>query len=163
MDEGGLYSEFFGVAVSRGPRYEVAVAAEVGQMPFLTANLEMWRFFEPILSARLAEIERRASIADRTRAALFELLPGGRRAMADVASMVGMSTRRLQRALEREDTSFRRVLNDTREQLARHYLTSTDMTGAEISFLLGYDDPNSFFRAFRRWVGQTPEEFRSGP
>ena len=44
--------------------------------------------------------------------------------------------------------------------VARHYLKSSNLTGAEISFLIGYDDPNSFFRAFHTWTGTTPEQTR---
>ena len=73
---------------------------------------------------------------------------------------LGTSTRTLQRRLNQEKKSFQGVLNETREDLARHYLKSSDMTGAEISFLLGFEDPNSFFRAFHTWTGETPEQAR---
>ena len=53
------------------------------------------------------------------------------------------------------------MLAGLREELAKHYLKSSPMTGAEISFLLGYEDPNSFFRAFRGWTGETPEAART--
>ena len=51
---------------------------------------------------------------------------------------------------------------DAREQLARHYLANTNLVAGEISFLLGYDKPGSFYRAFQRWTGMTPKEFRAG-
>jgi len=53
------------------------------------------------------------------------------------------------------------VLNEARERLARHYLESTDLNATEISFLLGFADPNSLFRAFHRWTGTTPEAWRA--
>ena len=56
--------------------------------------------------------------------------------------------------------TFQGVLNTTREELARHYLRTTSMSGAEISFLLGFADPTSFARAFREWTGTTPEQAR---
>jgi AraC-like DNA-binding protein len=65
-----------------------------------------------------------------------------------------------QRRLKVEGVSFRDVLNMTRERIARHYLRNSNMTGAEISFLLGFEDPNSFFRAFHGWTGTTPERAR---
>ncbi|WP_354338449.1 AraC family transcriptional regulator [Pseudomonas kilonensis] len=43
----------------------------------------------------------------------------------------------------------------THESLARHYLGETTLSGAEIAFLLGFEDPNSFYRAFQDWTGQT--------
>lgn len=155
------YEDFFGIQMRRGSTYSVTIAARDAKRPFLTANVQMWRFFEPILDQRLEEIERKATIAERVYAALFEMLPSGRRSVQEVSSTLGMSTRSLQRYLRQEGTNFQQVLNQTREQLARHYLEHSAMTGAEISFLLGYDDPNSFFRAFRTWTGQTPETLRA--
>ena len=51
--------------------------------------------------------------------------------------------------------------DETREALARYYLASSSLSAAEISFLLGYDDPNSFYRAFHGWTGKTPDGVRS--
>jgi AraC-like DNA-binding protein len=129
--------------------------------PFLTARGGMWSFFEPELRRRLGELDAGASVAERVRSALLELLPSGRAAVPAVASRLGISARTLQRRLQDDGTSFQRVLDTTREELARHYLGSTAMPGAEISFLLGFEDPNSFFRAFHDWTGVTPEQLRA--
>ncbi|MFC5262271.1 helix-turn-helix domain-containing protein [Kribbella qitaiheensis] len=56
-----------------------------------------------------------------------------------------------------ESTTFQLVLRETRKSLARHYLSTPQLTAAEISDLLGYDDTNSFYRAFHTWTGRTPE------
>lgn len=160
--------EYLGIEVTRGAAPMVEFASHDASRPFLTANEPMWKFFEPDLRRRLFELEREATAADRVRAALVELLPGGSASMASVASELGWSTRTLQRRLKGEATSFQTVLTETRESLARHYLRNAEMSGAEISFLLGYEDPNSFFRAFHTWTGETPEQARrsllaSGP
>ena len=81
--------------------------------------------------------------------------------MAAIASQLGVSTRTLQRRLQDEGQSFQGLLNQTREKLASHYLTHSSLSGAEISFLLGFEDPNSFFRAFHQWTGATPEAARA--
>ena len=78
-----------------------------------------------------------------------------------MSKTLGVSPRTLQRRLGAEDVKYQDILNQTREQLARHYLTSSSLSGGEISFLLGYDNPNSFFRAFQQWTGTTPETVRS--
>ncbi|NJP05416.1 MAG: helix-turn-helix domain-containing protein [Chloroflexaceae bacterium] len=52
------------------------------------------------------------------------------------------------------------IVNRTRESLARHYLKSSALSCTEIAFLLGFNDPHSFSRAFRSWTGQTPEKAR---
>lgn len=71
-----------------------------------------------------------------------------------------MSKRTLQRRLREEDTTFLEVLSSTRLQLANHYLANTPLSFVEISFLLGFGDPNSFYRAFHEWTGKTPQRVR---
>ena len=100
-------------------------------------------------------------MTDRVRAALLELLPGGHASMSDVARSLSVSTRTLQRRLSDEDTTFQAVLTATRTRLARHYLSTGELSANEISFLLGYDDPKSFYRAFRTWTGLTPTTARA--
>jgi len=146
--------------VRPGGRPEIAFSSEDARRPFLTANEKMWRFFEPDLQRRLAELDAAAGVTDRVRAALVELLPGGAASVEAVAARLGTSSRTLQRRLQEEGASFQGVLARTREELAGHYLRSSALSTAEISFLLGFEDPNSFFRAFQAWTGTTPERAR---
>lgn len=71
-----------------------------------------------------------------------------------------MSKRTLQRHLKAEGTNFGSVLKETREGLALHCLRQTRITASEIAFLLGFDEPSSFYRAFHDWTGSTPEASR---
>ena len=157
----GAYEEFFGVPVERGRRHLIRFSARDAARAFLTANEEMWSFFEPELRRRLAQLEESASASERVRAALLEALPSGRSTIGEIARQLAMSERTLQRRLQADGTSFHFVLQHTREELARHYLTRTRITPAEISFLLGFDEPNSFLRAFRSWTGETPGSIRA--
>jgi AraC-like DNA-binding protein len=116
--------------------------------------------FEPELRQRLADLGSSVTTAKRVRAALLEGLPSGLVTMEDVAKKLGSSKRTLQRHMEAEGTSFQLVLQETREALARHYLEHAELPVAEISFLLSFDEPNSFYRAFRKWTGDTPERVR---
>ena len=102
-----------------------------------------------------------ATFSARVRSVLLEILPSGNCGINDVSKALGTSKRTLQRRLLNEDTTFQKQLNHVREGLARHYLKNSDATSAEISFLVGYDDPNSFIRAFHVWTGMTPETYRS--
>jgi AraC-like DNA-binding protein len=154
------YAAWFGCPIEQGP-WALVFGAEDAARPFLTANAAMFEFFEPELRRRLSEVEVEASTRERVEAALRELLPSGRSSIGDVARALGMSRRSLQRSLRGEGVSFREVLSGTREELARFYLRTPDLASAEISFLLGYDDPSSFFRAFRSWTGSTPEQVRA--
>lgn len=155
------FTAFFGRAIEAGPRYALSFALADATRPFLSESASMWKFFEPELSKRLAEITASASMHERVHAALVELLPSGRASIGDVAHALGITVRTLQRNLAREETSFARELGRTRERLARHYLESSSLPHAEISLLLGYEEPSSFFRAFRQWSGATPESLRS--
>lgn len=99
---------------------------------------------------------------ERVRSALLELLPAGESTVNAVARVLAVSARTLQRRLTAERTTFQAVLNETREALARHYLSTSRLPTAEISFLLGYEDVTSFQRAFRSWTGETPRRVRLG-
>ena len=153
--DAAAYEDYLGVAVTAGGADSVTFSAMDARRPFLTADDRSWEFFEPELRRRLAELEDDASIPERARAALIELLPAGRATMPAVASELAISTRTLQRRLREAGTSFQTVLNQTREQLARHYLASGRLSAGEIAFLLGYSDPNSFYRAYHAWLVST--------
>lgn len=156
------FAAYFGVAVTHGSDYEVVFRREDAHRPFLTTDASMWAFFEPALERRLAECDAHASMRERVRAALIELLPSGRSELGDVARELGASARTVQRRLGAEGITYREILDTTRAQLAKHYLTRTPMTTAEVAFLLGYDDPNSLYPAFRAWTGTTPQAVRDG-
>jgi len=89
------------------------------------------------------------------------MLPSGQSTIEEAASRLAMSKRTLQRQLNQESSSYKEVLNLTRQALAEHYLASSVISPPEISFLLGYQDSNSFLRAFKGWTGTTPGEYRS--
>ncbi|WP_042837402.1 helix-turn-helix domain-containing protein, partial [Xanthomonas citri] len=155
------YERFFGVPVRHGEAPAITFGAADALRPFLTVNEGMWRVFEPDLRRRLSELDAAATTVERVRAVLLELLPSNMATIEKAAERLGLSKRTLQRRLEDEGANFRALVNATRESLARHYLGSTTMTGGEIAFLLGFEDPNSFYRAFLEWTGQTPDTARN--
>lgn len=159
--EAGRYAAYFGRMPVQGDRHLLKFSAEDAVRPFITENRGMWDFFEPGLRKRLSELQKDASFANRVRSALYELLPSGRVTSDLVAENLAVGKRSLQRYLKDEGTSFQKELNRTRESLARHYLANSSLPGSQISFLLGFDDPNSFVRAFRSWTGTTPENLRA--
>jgi AraC-like DNA-binding protein len=156
------WREYLGVPIRPGPSATVEFAADDARRPFLTSDAEMWQVFEPDLRRRLADLDRAESIAERVRAALIELLPAGDGTATGVARRLALSNRTLQRRLAAERTTFQAVLVKTRNALAQSYLKRPDVSIAEIALLLGYDEPSSFYRAFRRWSGVTPQQARAG-
>lgn len=154
------YMDFLGVRIQKGQRHGVVVSRSDAIWPFLTSNEGLWAAFEPELRNRLAQLDASVTIGQRVRSVLLEALPGGGVEMDAVAQRIGMSRRSLQRHLEAEGLTYTDLLQSTRHALAQHYLLKTDLPLAEISFLLGFEEPNSFFRAFRGWAGRSPESFR---
>lgn len=153
--------DYLGVEVHKGQTHAITFAPADANRPFLTENEQLWRFFAPELRRRLSDLQATASVADRVRAALHETLPAGGSSMTAVTRHLAVSNRTLQRQLKLEGTSFQEILATTRENLARHYLGNSTMRIAEIAYLLGYDDTNSFYRAFRTWTGTTPDALRT--
>jgi AraC-like DNA-binding protein len=151
----------FGTRVEAGPHPILAFQAEDAMLPFKRLNGNGAGPFVPSRSAALTDLDGTALFRDRVRAVLHEGLPRGEFTMNDVARRLAVSRRTLQRRLNAEGTTFLQVLTHLREGLARYYLTRTDLSCTQIAFLLGFEDPNSFFRAFHDWTGATPERSRS--
>jgi AraC-like DNA-binding protein len=89
------------------------------------------------------------------------LLPARGCSRAEVAQRLGIHPRTLGRRLQESGTTFQALLDDTRAQLAKQLLRDTRLTVARIAAALGYGDPTVFTRAFARWTGRTPSEFRA--
>lgn len=158
--ERGAYQEYFGVPLSRGSANRLIFSAGDAGYPFLTENAAMWNFFEAGLSKKLSDLDTEASMKERVRSALQEMLPAGQNSIEEAATRLAMSKRSLQRRLSEESSSYQEVLNATRRELAHYYLSRSSASLVEIAYLLGFQDGNSFLRAFRGWTGQTPGEYR---
>lgn len=91
---------------------------------------------------------------------IVEKLPDGPPTQQQIADSLHISNRTLQRRLKEEGTSFMDLLQDTRLDLARSYLLQPTRSIVETSYLLGFSEPSTFSRAFKRWTGQAPTEFR---
>lgn len=156
----GAYTEILGLQPHAGPAHSVVFSREDALRPFLTADNSLWEMFEVNLRQRLSDLEGSVTTRERTRAALLEGLPSGVIGMEAVAKKLAMSKRTLQRRLDSESCTFKEVLDETRQELAQHYLQATNFTSPEISFLLGFEETTSFYRAFNRWTGRTPEKVR---
>jgi AraC-like DNA-binding protein len=77
-----------------------------------------------------------------------------------VAKSVAISPRTLQRRLEQQGLDFKKLVRDTRHQFALEYLKDHANTLTQIAFLLGYSEVSAFNRAFKRWTGSTPLDYR---
>jgi AraC-like DNA-binding protein len=91
---------------------------------------------------------------------LKPLLAGQRPSILEVARELNLSARTLQRRLTEAGLTFQQVLEEARRELARHYLLQSSLALNEAAYLLGYENANSFFRAFRHWEGTSPGQWR---
>jgi AraC-like DNA-binding protein len=96
----------------------------------------------------------------RIRSLLTRRLPEGEPTRAAIARAMAMSERTLHRRLEAEGTSFQKILDSARRDLAERYMDRKDLSLAEIAFLLGFSDQSSLFRASKRWFGTSPGQRR---
>jgi AraC-like DNA-binding protein len=155
-----LYRKIFRCPVAFGaPLDLMEFSRKDVEAPLPNANAELARQNDAIVGDYLARSGRSGSVADRVHALVVGHLPDGGPAEASIAQRLCMTPRNLQLQLAREGTSYKAVLNRVREDLASNYLQQGKFTIKEISFLLGFSDPATFTRAFRRWTGQSPRHF----
>jgi AraC-like DNA-binding protein len=129
--------------------------------PFVTHNAELLALLAPQLEAELANQRLRQNIRDQVKQTLKHLLAGQRPAIQQVARELNLSARTLQRRLTEAGVTFQQVLEEARRELARHYLLQASLDFNETAYLLGYENANSFFRAFHHWEGTSPGQWRN--
>lgn len=128
--------------------------------PLVTRNADVVAILTPALESALAEAAPR-SLTDDVRAVLLRRMTGERPSVDKIARELGMSPRTLQRRLGELATSYQALLDDARRDASRRLLASTDLDAGEIAFLLGFEEINSFSRAFHGWEGATPMRWRA--
>jgi AraC-like DNA-binding protein len=129
--------------------------------PFVTHNEELVTIIGTHLESELKAGNASVDVGQQVKEALRRSLAGKRPTLQDVAQELGLSARTLQRRLTDAGFTFQQVLEDTRRELARHYLKQPAVELPETAFLLGFGDANSFFRAFQEWEGTSPGEWRT--
>jgi AraC-like DNA-binding protein len=97
----------------------------------------------------------------RTRKILLDQLAAGTPQLGKVASLFNITERQLQRKLKAQGTSFGELLDQVRLDLALRYLQDPRMTMVDISLSLGFHDQSNFVKAFKRWQGETPGQYRN--
>jgi AraC-like DNA-binding protein len=97
---------------------------------------------------------------DRVRAVVWDLLPEAKPSLQRVADALDIAPRTLQRRLDQEGTSLHREVEDVQKSVALAVLRDQDLPVEEVAFLLGYEEPSTFFRSFKRWTGTTPHQYR---
>ena len=156
------YQDYFGVTPHHAEHAQILLTGEDAERPLVPSSGTMWAGTEIDMGWFHPLREGEGSIITRVTAALGDLLPSGAASADAVCKRLGMSKRSLQRRLQEKGRSFQELLDETRTNLAMRYLKETDLSIEEISYLLAFRDPNSFYRAFNGWTGMTPTQARHG-
>ena len=130
--------------------------------PILYANPELLGHFEHYAQAYLAEMDRQDEHTRAVTKIILSRLDDEGLTIKKVAKEMSVSVRTLQYRLKREGVVFTDLLKDVRENLAKKYLCQ-DYTVEEITYLLGFSEPSVFRKAFKKWSGVTPSEYRERP
>jgi AraC-like DNA-binding protein len=144
------------------PLTKLVFDASLLELPVVSADPTLGSLLERQAEELLAGSQHHGDFAGRVQEVIKEGLPGGEARVDAVGRRLGLSPRTLQRKLREEGTSFQELLEETQRALAEFYLRKPEVAICEVSYLTGFSQPSAFHRAFRRWTGLTPREFRRG-
>jgi AraC-like DNA-binding protein len=153
------YLEFFGADVKFGAAVG-ALRVERGQLDrrFAGADATIRKVAVDFLDRTYPNPSR--SLTARVRPALAESIATKTPAIANVARLLALHPRTLQRRLAAEGTSFEALLEEVRRGAAHRYLTTTDLPLGQVSALVGFSEQSTLSHAVRRWFGSSPRELR---
>ena len=137
-----------------------SLAAGLLALPSTRADAGLAALLDRYAAERIARSPGTGRLADRARTLIETGLRSGDLSATSLAHQLGMSVRSLNRLLAAEGTSYQAVLDSLRHELAARQLSDPRASVWEVAFQLGFSDLSAFYRAFRRWTGTTPAEFR---
>lgn len=154
------FQEFFRSKIKfNQPAWVIHLEKKDVLKPLATANSELTRLNEQVMLDYL-ERKERSDIVMRVRKKIIEQLSSGNITQNLVSESLNMSERNLQRKLKEQGASFKKMLEETRAELAKIYLDNKKYSINEITYLLGFSEPANFTRAFKRWNGLSPSMYR---
>jgi AraC-like DNA-binding protein len=155
------FERFLGGRIAFGAREDAfLLPREVLRLPLPEHTPEFVEQFEAYATVLIRRMTPRADIVEQVREAIGEgLLTGSARESA-VARRMAMTVRTMHRHLVEAGTSFREIRDELLRRRAEQLLRERRVPIGEVSYLLGYAEPSNFHRAFRRWTGLTPNEWR---
>ncbi|WP_448090076.1 AraC family transcriptional regulator ligand-binding domain-containing protein [Pseudomonas azerbaijanoccidentalis] len=155
------HAHYFDCPIRYGAaRDQLTMSAADLSLPFREHNPEMLHVMTPGMTAALRELGAPAGFREQVINVLKRALADGRPTLQHLAQELLQSERTLQRRLAAEGTTFSEMLNEARRQVGFHLLADTSLELKEVAYLLGYEDANSYFRAFRQWEKISPGEWR---
>jgi len=155
------YERFFGCAIEFAAKENALVlAAADADRPLQTSDQLLASVFDQMLAEQLARLDR-SDVVARCKAAILEHLASGEASEDEAAARLHMSPRTLQRKLAEARTSYSALVDATRKDLALRYIDDPQRSITDITFSLGFAGPSSLTRAFKRWTGVSPSDYRA--
>ncbi len=158
------YAEDFGCEVLfRQQNDALWLHPDALDLPVLRGDKSVCNFLIAHLEEELSGLNRKPPLMTDLMRHVSQALQHGLPQAADIAHRMGMSERTLYRRLSDEGLTYRDVLQQAQSELARELLTTSDRSIAEIAFLTGFSEQSTFSRAFKRWAGLAPAQYRQKP
>ena len=156
-----MLTRFFGCALKfRAKRDALVFDDRILDLPFVTYNADLLQTLVPSLDELVTKSHGNGFL-NEVRQAIAKRMSGERPSAEKVAHELATSARTLQRRLAEHGTNYQVLLDDVRRHTARRLLGAEGIEIAEAAFLLGFEELNSFTRAFRGWEGKTPKQWRA--
>jgi AraC-like DNA-binding protein len=143
------------------PCNAIVMAPSRLEAPMRHSSPELSGAFEVQVQRMLDKLRHSDGLPGRVRWEVADQLRAGSASMEKTARKLAMGVTTLRRKLEEEGTTFSDIVDELRKELAERHLAGSHSSVSEIAFLLGFSDVRAFGRAFRRWKGQSPTEFRA--
>ncbi len=159
-DSSAEYDRIFGCPVLFNQKHNSAtIDPAIARIPVKMANPALLQYFETYAQGFLAEMDCKTATTRAVTRILLSRLDDRSLSIEKVAREMAVSVRTLQIRLEEEGIGFSDLLKDIRERLAKKYLRE-NYTVEQITYLLGFSEPSVFRKAFKKWAGVTPREYR---
>ena len=159
-ENAGVYADFFGCPVHFcASENSIVLDTHAVDRLLPTSNRQLAAVLDGMLAEELARLDK-SDIVARCRFAVLDSLTSGAITEEDAAAHLHMSARTLQRKLGEAELTYQQLVDDTRKDLAMRYIADPARSLIDITFSLGFSQPSAFTRAFKRWSGLTPREYR---
>jgi AraC-like DNA-binding protein len=143
------------------PFHEIVFEASVLDRPIVAADPRLGEVLEEHVQRLMAALPTEDAFLQRVRTSLAELLAAGSASLETLAGALHLSERTLRRRLDEQGTSYKQLLDELRKELALYYVGRTDQSLEQVAARLGFTEPSTFYRAFKRWEGTTPAAYRA--
>ena len=142
------------------PSNRLTFSSDFLSLPIAVADASLCAVLNRHAEELLSKYPPRDSLIDQVQGIIAGEFRGGDPSLERVADQLSLTPRTLQRKLHELGTSHNELLDQMRRQLAMRYLREPEMAICEVAYLLGFSESSSFHRAFKRWTGVTPKEYR---